>query len=223
MAPGIQIVAPTIVRYSFVGHLPGGHTVVNKTDVSLDEFGETRTSALDTLNPKVVKAYQDNILAMMTTAYTFDHCHWTDLDSLDGRSGDIGPQSGSPTTGASSNPACPPGVCMLVQLHCGHTRRQRGGRMFVPAIQEGVVDDAGNMTTTFHSFAEPKAQAYRTAINALTDTVGLETVAMRVVHIDKHRGSGEPPTDPSTWTWDSTDVDSVSLDFMVATQRRRQR
>jgi hypothetical protein len=187
-------------------------------DLSLDEIGTSRNAAVADLAPKAVTVWQDHVAQWIPNSDAFTGAVWIDLDSLDGISGFTGPQSGHPVNGATGVTWAPPNVNFLIHKSCAHSRSQRAGRMFITAVVEGEVDDAGNVL--------PAAITnWNSRIGALLDgwhtiaPIPTGQVAWRVIHVTGKTDELKPRPN----SWDSTDVNSVSTDPRVATQRQRLR
>lgn len=194
----------------------GGNPFVSSIKVSLDETGISRADAVDILVPGVVTQWQDNICAFLQSNWTFTGARWLDIDSETGTGGFQGPVSGHPVNAGSAGSMCPPQVAMLFHLQCRHDRRQRHGRLFLPVVGESDVDNNGLIGTTATSAWAGRVNGFRTDVADLSAT-GLESVAWRVVHVESHDSDHDPDS------WSSSDVDTVTVDARVATQRRRAR
>lgn len=206
----VEIVAPTIVRMTMQHMLNGGRPADCISDVSLDEGPASRIDSINELVPATVTAWQQKIIAGLGSQVTFTGCRWIDLDSLGGQSGFVGPQSGQPTVGGLGGAQLAPQVAALVHKNCVHSRSQRAGRWYLPGLAESDTDDSGNLVSVALTRIGNITHDYRAQVNALGGPF-IATVAMRVVH----------KTGPSSWN--STDIDSFSVDSKVATQRRRVR
>lgn len=192
-------------------------------DVSLDEFAGSRDSAVAGLIPLVIAAWQDNMLATMGNFCTFIGCRYLDLDSISGTGGFHAPVGGHPTTGGVTDQGSTPSTAWLIHKTCAHTRAQKAGRMYVPGPTEGNVNTDGTIASAMLSTVNTKVGAFLNAVGAGT-FYPPATTAWRVVHVTGHTGTavpGYPNGYPNSWN--STDVNSVSCDTRVATQRRRLR
>lgn len=219
----IEMVAPTIVRFSMQHSVASGRTADMIVDISLDEFSETRHDAVAILVPYVCGIWQDKLAAFMPAGSNYVGSRWIDLDSIGGTSGFQGPIAGKPVHGAGGVTWTPPSVSMLVHKQCLHNRNQRNGRMFVPAVDEGSVDDGGLLSGSFISLWQPRLDALLSALNTIPAGTTW-TTAWRVVHVTGHTGTpvpGHPNGLPNAWS--SSDIDSLTIDGRAATQRRRLR
>lgn len=212
----VAIVAPTIVRFGMTGRYASRANCTNIVDVSLDEFGVSRGSAVDSIVPEVVTLWQDNMLANISNGYQFLGAHWLDIDSPDGHGGFQSALGGHPSTGDDGNNACSPAVAYLVHKACDASRRQRSGRMYRVGCRESSVGGDGAVDAGLRASLDAKLEAFRSGVSGLGLPLGF-TMALRVVHVKAHNSDGDPSE------WSSSDVTSMTTDPYVATQRRRQR
>lgn len=222
--PPIEIVAPTIVRMGFHGTLAGGRRWGTVVDVSLDEGPEERIEVIQDMVNNITGLYQDFVLDLSDQSVLFVGATWIDLNDLGGQSGTVGPRSGKPVAGQVSGLAHAPNVCILVHKHCVHNRRQRNGRMYIPGASTTAFGEDGTTGQTQADIYNTAMTQFRTGISSLSDVSGEPTMAWRVVHVLSHSGTPEPgwPNGRPT-SWNSTDVDSTSVDLRAATQRNRLR
>ncbi len=218
----IAVVVPTIVRFSMQHTQGNGRPADVIFDLSLDESGVTRHDAVNELVPVFVGMYQDDICGTFWSSLHFTGSRWLDLDSLGGTGGFQAPISGKPTTGGSSGAMGAPMAAVLVHKHCLHTRSQRDGRSFIPALAEVDYDDVGTLSSTVRTAWQNRLDTFKGHINAL-ESSGLGSVAWRVVHVEGHTepSPGHPAGQPNEWS--SSDIISLSIDPKIATQRRRNR
>jgi len=202
---------------------PGGRPSDCVVDVSADETGSSRGTAVLASAAFVTKAWQNNMIPQMPTQYRFDSARFIDLDSVDGISGTLGPQAGAPTVGTAVLQVSSPGVAFLFHKVCAHNRSQRAGRMYFPGVGENMINDDGTVTGSYVTALNTNVGAFLTAVHAGV-SIPPTTLAWRVVHVAGHDGvvqPGFPQGKPNAWT--SSDVNSVYVDPKIATQRRRLR
>lgn len=217
------IIAPTIVRFSMHHRGFGPRPFFSVLDVSVDETGVSRNEACVAVAPDVVRVYQENVCGNLPNGTAFLDASWLDLDSEDGTTGSVGPQPGQPVAGGPGVSFAPPNVNILAHLQCVHTRSQRNGRKFFPAVAEGEVDNGGLLSAGIKTLWLNGLNGLRSDLADLSATA-FESVAWRVVHVEGHTGTpvpGFPNGYPNAWS--SSDVDSISIDALAATQRRRLR
>lgn len=214
---GNPIIAPTVVRFSMKATYNTSRAADNIVDISLDEFGQSRLSALNAMVPAVLSAWQSNMLSHINDHYTFLGATFLDLDNEDGVGGFHGPVSGHPTQGQDGNNGCSPAIAYLIHKNCNANRRQRNGRMYLVGALEAKVGSDGAVDAGAISDQNAAANGFKSDIENISTSLGFGTTSWRVVHIKGRATDGEVNA------WDSTDVLSVSCDPFVATQRRRQR
>jgi len=214
----VAVIAPTIVRVSH-HHLYGGRNIVNVVDINVEALtGSSRADAVTELITHVAAPWQDNMIPNSSTGLTYQGGSWVDLDSATGGSGTFGPAAGHPTVGTRSDAFLPPNTSFLIHLHSTTTRGTRQGRLFIGPCREAQVDGGGNLLAGVASGLAGQVEAVRTAYDSISGGSHIESTAWRTVHVHK-----PSKTDPLTWTWSSSTIDSVSCDAKVATQRRRLR
>lgn len=221
----VEIIAPTIVRFTFKHLLANSHAADCVIDVSVDEFASTRHDAVFDMTDNTRDAWQDNIMGIMGNTVNFVGGHFTDLDSTGGVSGDFSPNAAKPILGGVTNNQTTPNTAYLVRKHCSHTRRQRPGRMYLPGVDETVTDQFGRVTSSFITAANTRLNSFKSALtNVGVSVTHPSTTAWRVVHISGYDGAvapGFPLGRPNAW--DSSDVSAADMDSVVASMRRRNR
>jgi hypothetical protein len=220
----LEIVAPTIVRFTMKHLLTGGHEADTILDLSVDEVGTTRHDAVVGCVPTVRDAWQTRIIPRLDGNVAFTGMHYLDLDSTSGISGDLGPNAAKPITGSFNFSPTSPNVSYLCIKHCTHNRRQRSGRMYLPGVDEANVDSAGNVLGAYITGTNAVLESLRVDLTNVASVTHPATTAWRVVHVETYDGisvPGHPNGLPATWS--SSDVSSVTVDGRVATQRRRLR
>jgi len=218
----VQIIAPTVVRFAMNHTLANNRQATCLIDVSMDEEGVSRNTALAALVPLITGVWQDRIAALFPTFITFIGSTYLDLDSLDGQSGTQGPVAGKPVHGAGTGAALTPQVALLIHKQCTHNRNQRNGRMFLPWADETAVDNAGVVGTTTINALNTAFTNLKNDIVAAGTPLVLST-AWRVVHVEETEPNPVPGRPPIPVAWSSSDVKSVFVDTKCATQRRRMR
>ena len=215
----LLIIAPTIVRYNVQGVIAGGHNVSNNVDVSIDvNPTKSRHDAIVDFNGVLPGYWKARVLPELVSNYTFTGIDWVDLDSATGETGHIGPGTGT-LTGGKSEEAAAPNVSYLIHLNSAAQRGQRQGRMYLMPVREQYVDGAGRFGATQLAALQAAVNNFRSDIDDYT-SINVESAAWRTVHVHKPSGTAG---DVSTWTWSSSTIDSVQVDQLVASQRRRLR
>jgi hypothetical protein len=214
--PRITIIAPTIVRFSYMLTMPSGRPASNVIDVSLDEFGTDRATAVRDLADKMNSPYQIQILGGLPSQVHFTGAHYIDLDSATGITGMTPPHAGDPVVGGRSGAMDQANTAILVHKQSDAARGHRNGRWFLPGILSTDSADDGTLVSSILSSTQTGVNAYKTAIEGIGLPLGF-TVATRVVHVTAKDSDGNPTA------WNSTDISSFVVDPKVATQRRRLR
>lgn len=84
------------------------------------------------------------IVPLMANNYSISSAHFVDLDNLSGATGDVVANPGY--TGGSSASMTPPNMGVMVRKAIGSTTRDaRPGRVFMPGIAEGNIDEDGKV------------------------------------------------------------------------------
>lgn len=107
--------------------------------------------------------------------------------------------------GRSSSAPMPQNCAYLVRKRTGLGGRQHRGRLFMPGLNETLVDPAGVMSSATVAVLQGDWDAFLAAVNDPTPMV--------ILHSDPLVGSPPAPTD----------VTSLPVDNRIATQRRRLR
>lgn len=212
----IAVVAGTIIRVTFQQIGRSGQPWDCVVDLSMDEIGIDREDAIRNTIGDIVGIWQENVSQWTSPNDNFIGARWLDIDSLEGSSGFEGPQPGKPVHGGTGLQWTTPQVALLAHKLCTHTRSQRNGRMYIPAVAESEVDDGGLLTAGAVTNWTERLNQLRTDWQDLSSP-GTSELAWRVVHVTNHDSEGKPSE------WNSSNVASVTIDSRVATQRRRLR
>lgn len=212
----VRPTAPRIVRYTLKGHI--NRPVANVIDCYVDENipDAGRTEAVITQAEIVRDAWQDQILAITGNAYIFDGIEYVDLNSEDGVTGFLGPNGDKDDQGQVSAAQLAPNTSLLVTKETASRRGQRRGRMYLVSVPEGEVGDDGTLTTSWRNSCQGTVDAFLEAIN--TEII-IASTRMVVVHWTRGADGKIDPDVPG----EPTDVNSLQVQPLVATQRRRLR
>lgn len=216
---GVHIVAPTIVRYTMKHQFTNGHPFDIILDLSVDPLSPSpRDSAVNDVNSHVSHWWQSNIINGNYQGCTYLGAHWIDLDSSTGPTGDIGPSGSDPTSGSVAVTLLPPNSAALIHKHSGAARGSKQGRLYWPLVAESDVDNQGIFISAARTASDARWGALLSVINGYSNPPVVQSLALRTVHVHK-----PDKTDPSTWTWSSSTVTSLTTDPLLGTQRRRMR
>lgn len=215
------IIAGTIVRFMMRADI-NGRACDNMVDVSLDEVGEGRATAVASITGPVTHAWQANVIPALGSWYRFHVASWIDLDSLEGLTGDTGPQSGDPVLGGTGGAQHPPNTAALIHKNVDRRRNTRSGRMYLSPLTEADTDDGGTLAGSTITRLQTAMDHFKLALEDIAIGAG-STTTWRVVHVIGHGppAPGFPQGVPNEW--DSSDVNTTTVDAIAATQRRRLR
>lgn len=125
----------------------------------------------------------------------------------------LGPEDDGPsaeyadvTAGGYNTATAPPNVALLVRKNTALGGRRHRGRMYLPGVAEGDVNDDGSLESIYHSNVNGQVSAFGAALVLQ----GMDPV---LLHDQPSTGVAPAPTP----------IDSFQLQTRVATQRRRLR
>lgn len=135
--------------------------------------------------------------------------------------GAIGSFSAAPVVGATGPTSLSPGSAILIEKQTAMGGRRGRGRMYVPGVFEGWVDDAGR----YVAGVQAQIQGFSEVLLAAMDTF---TVPMFLLHSPAYTWelvNGRPRRVYGTLVsaGDPTEVTALECDPVIATQRRRLR
>lgn len=156
----------------------------------------------------VLNNWQDHIVyGVMANNYVLQGARYRYRQDVDGETGYLAPNPSKQITGTGTAVTSPPNVAMLVHKRISTTSGRRAGRMYLPPPGEVEIDEDGRLGTAI-------VAAVTTQLNLFFDGVDDSTEARLVVVHGTGVDSGDKP---------HSDVTSLTLDPIVATQRRRLR
>lgn len=199
--PAPNWTADNVTEVAIKGHWTNGHQIVNVVHVQREEDNPEQ-SARDVLNN-----WQDEVMDTMANNYTLDGCHFRDRNTASGVVGDLSPDTGKNLTGQTSGLYTPPNVAILVKKQSILNAGQRPGRLFIPGIPEGSVNEDGVIDTAYITGNQPSFNAFLSGLS------GAGSNQLVVVHF-----SG-----PDDASGSVTEVTALPIQSVVATQRRRLR
>lgn len=136
---------------------------------------------------------------------------------------ETGPQASFPATviGSAGAVSSPPNVCYLVHKNTAEGGRRGRGRMFIPGVPEGTVDDNGQLVAG-------QAAQLQSRIDAFMAGLLTEELIMALEHGPSYtwtiNENGQPRRVPVAGPVPTlTALTSLTADPKVATQRRRLR
>jgi len=167
---------------------------------------------------RVMKAWQDHIVADCTNNYAFLGARYMDLDSDTGDSGFVPFDPAKPHTGTgSANAATPQVTYNIKKVPAGGAPRGLRGRIFLPGVAEGAVDNAGFLASTEVTELDTDFAAFLAAANADYTGASDQSAKLCIVHFPRNVdgdiiGAGTGYV-----------ISSFQTQPKVATQRRRLR
>jgi hypothetical protein len=221
-------IVPHVVQYTVHGTY-GSRPVANVLayDVQPSSVLEPRHTAIDAMAGILINEWTDSVLPLTNSAYSAESVSWIDLNSEDG---DIGTRSSSggtvwPRAGGALNASMPGNVAMLVRKNVSAARGIKKGRMYLVGVDEtSTLNPAQNtlMAAVVTSW-QTKMNSFLGDTNQVAGGVGSYDSYMVVIHVLTRN----PPTKPgrvgSPLTGQGHKVSSLTVDSLLATQRRRLR
>lgn len=117
----------------------------------------------------------------------------------------------SPVNGLANSSALPPNSAVLIRKQTGLAGRRGRGRMYVPGVLEGSVDNVGLLTSTYRGSLQTAYDLWLTGLEEGVSSI----LPMPPVVLHRSEGAGVEPA--------PTPVTSLTVETKIATQRRRLR
>ena len=115
-----------------------------------------------------------------------------------------------PVSGPNTNNLAPQNCAILVRKRTDAAGRRGRGRLYLPEVAEAVVDNVGNLSTSYRDDIQAAFDAW---YEELTAGVGFRLYPPVVLHRSEGAGEEPPPTP----------IQSLVVEGRIATQRRRLR
>jgi hypothetical protein len=177
--------------------------IINVLHVTRGADVNSTVAARDVLNN-----WQDHIVnGILANNYTLQGATFRDRGAVAGETGFIAPDPAKTTVGTNTSITTPPSVALLVRKAIATTAGNRSGRMYLGATQENEIDEDGRLSAALISAVNTKLALF---FNGVDDT---DQARLVVVH-----GTGDDFGEK-----EKSNVTSLLIDPMVATQRRRLR
>lgn len=218
----MAFVVPAVARFT-VNQVLGTNQIANVLDYTIDTTGSTmsRGDAIISQAEDIAEQWEQYILPQQVNNLSLESVSYLDLNSSSGVAGTF-TGSGSitlPATGTATEPPLPTNVSVLVRKTIEGTRGRRNGRLYWAGGNEAFTDDAtpNQVASGALAILNPAWQSFLTSTNNV-DTFGTAfSSEMVVVHVTARDTDGNPTAG------DSSPVTSLSIDSLLATQRRRLR
>jgi hypothetical protein len=176
-------------------------------------------ASMDELVRDFANNFQDHITPILTNNVSISGFRYVSLNSPDGQTGEVAPDQTKPTVGNSTNAASPPNITFLVHKRIAGGRGTRSGRAYLPGVGESQVSAAGTFGAADLDFFNNHLQDFLDGLSEGTDLDNESARNLVVVH--------RPPAARAPGTavvaGSASRITSLSMDPMVATQRRRLR
>lgn len=218
----MPLIVPGVARFAINQNLEG-RNVVNVLDYRIDTTGSTmsRNDAVVAQAESIVTHWAGEILPALVDDLTFDSVSYVDLDAADGITGAVVSSDTEtlPQAGGSSSDPLPANTAVLVTKQISGGRSTRNGRIYVGGYTEASTQPAnGNrLSTDQQALRQTDFNDFLSNTNEL-DTLGTAFSSnMVVVHVTERDTGGAPVAGISTV------VNSLVVDGLLATQRRRLR
>lgn len=220
----MPFIVPGVCRYTINGRNQG-RAIANVLDYRIDTTGSptSRPDAIEALAGVLINEWCDSILPRLTNEYQFLSVSWVDLDEEDGSTGarTVTSQETLPQFGTLATPSLVSNVALLVEKNIPRQRGRRNGRMFINGL-----DEDATAPDTPNTLPGTQVTAWNAALAAfLGDTQQNVpyTADMVVTHILTYDPPLTPGGRPRPATGDHAIVSSLTVDPVLATQRRRLR
>lgn len=214
----MAIIAPGVCRFTVHGTFTGGNEVDNVLDMRIDTTGSTESREESIFNQAgiIINQWVADILPELMSSYSFDSVSWVDLNSS---SGSVGSRTSSgaislPDPGGRAGASMSSNVAQLASKNIVGRRGRRNGRIFFTAPAEA--DTSGNFLSA------GRVTAWNAALddflgNINQDATGIFDFTSALVVVHTTSTSGEPVFTATS------DVESLTMEPLLATQRRRLR
>lgn len=221
-------IVPKVVQYTVHGTY-AGRNVANVLAYEVDTTGSTmpRTDAVVAMGGILLNEWDDSILPLTNSAYSATEVSWVDLNSPDGIVGSR-TTSGAhtwPKAGGALNASMPGSVARLVVKNVSGIRGAKRGRMYLCGV-----DETDTLNPNINVQLASVVTAWTTKLTAfLGDTnqsdPGLTTYQshMVVIHVTERQPDSAGKPDALPLAGIGLRVTSLSMDSLLATQRRRMR
>ena len=222
------LIVPLGVRYTLHGTY-AGRNIANVLDFGLDVTGSTtpRDAAIDDFSRIIIDKWVLEVMQPLANLYSFNSISWVDLNTA---SGAVGSRTSTlantlPKLGQQATSAMPGNVAFLVKKSLTAQRGARNGRMFLVGVPEIVTDvtnsnavTSGNVTSINGHLA-----TFLSGVNITMSGSTGSTTKLMVVHVTSRAAPVPPATVGAPLTGILLPVNSLTVDGVLATQRRRLR
>lgn len=224
----MPFIVPGVCRFTVNGTV-GGRPVANIIDMFLDTTGSTtsREEACFAQAGIVLNEWSDHVLNWATSNYSAESVSWVDLDDEDGTTGlrTQTDQETWPQQGAETQAPTAPNAAMLVNKEIQGGRTRRNGRLYIYGVPE-THTQSGNAGLLTAEFLAARRDDMESMLGNLNQDEGgafeYESFVV-VVHILTRGPDGPNGTPGPPLTGDHRQVNALTVQQLLATQRRRLR
>lgn len=220
----MPFIVPGVCRFTYNGSYEG-RPIATVLDFRIDTTGAftSRSEAIADQASTLVSAWSACIAPVVSNQFQLESVDWLDLDEADGSVGSI--SGGLPDSGALETAPFPGNVAVLITKEVIRQRGLRNGRWY----QVGYVE-SGTATSTPNALGGGDLDLLQAAYNDWLDAANHENADpffydsnLCVVHILTREEPVPPATVGAPLTGESNDVTALSVQSLLATQRRRLR
>lgn len=222
----MAFVVPQVVRFS-VNQQLGGRNIANVLDYLIEDpaIPLDRATTCELQASAIIDAWVDHIMGFQVNNLSAVNVSWVDLDDANGSTG-VTTGSGAqtfPDVGVSTADPFPAQVAVLIHKNTvGSSRGQRRGRMYLAGMTEAA-NTADSASAVDGGLISGMNGALAAFLTDTTGTVATFPVQMVVTHILTRATSEDPNKLGAPLTGNSTEVATLTVDPVFATQRRRLR
>lgn len=224
----MAFIVPGVAQFTIHATL-GNRNVANVLHYFIDTTGTTegRGDACEAMAGIILSEWSDSIKIGQTSQIVCQNVAWLDLNSEDGSIGSVTTGGGKtwPDDGDSATNPMPGNVAILVRKNITAQRGARKGRIYVPGVSEAYTSTGNGNTMDNATTAQWNTRVASFLGDTNQDGTGLLDYDSWMVV--PHILTREPPKpgqdvgNPATG--EGMRVLSLSVDSLLATQRRRLR
>lgn len=225
----MAFVVPGVCQYTIHGTY-GNTPVANVLAYRIITTGTItdRNTAIDNMGGILINQWTTDVLPLLNSLYKADHLTWVDLNAADGNIGarNVSGTHTWPLAGGALNASMPGNVAMLVRKNVSAKRGARKGRMFLAGVDETSTQNPNqnNMYTANVSALQTAMDHFLSNTNQSDPIVGTGYQSfMQVIHILTRDTPKKPGRLGPPLTGEGLQVSSLSVDSLLASQRRRLR
>lgn len=220
----MPLVVGGLVRFA-INQRYGGNVVTNIWDVHVDGHGTAdRPGAANNLAGIILDAWSVNVLANQSNTMAAESVSWIDMNSADGQTGSRSTTATRtwPAVGPNTDPGMPGNVSVLVRKITDGGRGQRNGRMYLAGIAEAftAATTHNELSPSIVTTINGRMADFLTAVDGDHDLGGV-TAAYTANSVVTRVLTRDPDGKPLTG--DFATIQSLIVDPLLATQRRRLR